>query len=415
MIDLKVKRILPFALAVAMLICVVSVSSLNKAGAPTSAIHNTILPDEDTNSATADTLQSVNHDEMRGVWVTYMDLSMVNEADKSEKRFREKFAEIAENSRSFGFNTLIVQVRPFCDALYNSKYFPYSHILTGEQGNDPGYDPLEIMCEICKSYDLKIHAWLNPYRVKVKDTPYELCDENPYIKDNGIGFETDGGIYLDPSSKDTQDLITDGVAEIVENYDVDGIQFDDYFYPPDLSDADSDSYNAYVSEMGGKSCMGINNWRKANVNMLICRVYRTVHEISDDVVFGISPQGNIDNNAGLYADVQSWCTCKGFVDYICPQIYFSLDNPKLTFEDALKGWEELEFSDKVTLYVGLAGYKAGSDSDEETWLESDDILEKEYEIIKDDKRVKGFMLYAYASLSDENTQKEIDNLKKALN
>lgn len=367
-----------------------------------------------TEASTEDSAKSNEESaEMRGVWVTYMDLSMENESDKSEKRFSQKFNEIAKNSKDFGFNTLIVQVRPFCDALYESKYFPYSHILTGNQGENPEYDALEIMCEICKSYDLKIHAWINPYRVRVSETPSELCENNPYVQNTDIGFETDGGIYLDPSSNDARSLIVDGVEEIVSNYDVDGIQFDDYFYPSDVEDCDKASYEAYADSVKSE-CMSIEEWRCANVNLLICNVYRKIHSIKADVVFGISPQGNLDNNANLYADVKSWCCCTGYVDYICPQIYFSLENPALSFESSLKSWEALDFSNNVTLYVGLAGYKAGGESDGGTWLLSDDILAKEYEIVSNSK-ASGFMLYSYSSLLSDDAEAEINNLKQELN
>jgi uncharacterized lipoprotein YddW (UPF0748 family) len=160
--------------------------------------------------------------------------------------------------------------------------------------------------------------------------------------------------------------------------------------------------------------MDIENWRKANVNMLICNTYRKIHSISDSVEFGISPQGNIDNNDSLYADVKSWCSCKGFIDYICPQIYFSLENPTLTFENSLDSWCNLNFADNVKLYVGIAGYKAGSDSDENTWLNSNDILSQEYNIISENERVQGFMLYSYDSLTAETSSAEIKNLTNNL-
>ncbi len=122
-----------------------------------------------SSKATTDTPES--DEEMRGVWVSYMELSMENESSKTQKAFEDKFTEIAQNTES-GFNTLIVQVRPFCDALYKSNYFPWSHILTGTQGENPQYDALQIMCDICKENNLKIHAWINPYRVSSNETPF---------------------------------------------------------------------------------------------------------------------------------------------------------------------------------------------------------------------------------------------------
>lgn len=352
--------------------------------------------------------------EMRGVWVSYIELDMQNESDKSESAFREKFKDIAITSKNAGFNTLIVQVRPFCDALYDSKFFPYSHILSGEQGVNPGYDALEVMCEICSELDLDIHAWVNPYRISTDSTPQALSETNPYVIDNEIGEETENGIFLNPANKMARNLIINGVTEIVKNYDVDGIQFDDYFYPTQDSEFDDEEYAEYVDTVGAMNCMSVDNWRIANVNTLICDTYRAIHKISNDVDFGISPQGNIDNNAKIYADVKSWCICKGFVDYICPQLYYSLDNPALTFENSLNSWASLDINKNVKLYVGLAGYKANTDSDEGTWLYSDNVLSKEYKIAMQNEKVSGIMLYSYSALEDENASVEISNLTNAI-
>lgn len=352
--------------------------------------------------------------EMRGVWVSYIELDMQNESDKSESAFREKFKDIAITSRNAGFNTLIVQVRPFCDALYKSAYFPYSHILSGEQGVSPDYDALKVMCEICSELDLDIHAWVNPYRISTDSTPQVLSENNPYVIDNELGEETENGIFLNPANKMARKLIIDGVTEIVKNYDVDGIQFDDYFYPTQDSEFDDEEYAEYVDTVGAMNCMSVDNWRIANVNTLICDTYRAIHKISNDVDFGISPQGNIDNNAKIYADVKSWCICKGFVDYICPQLYYSLENPALTFENSLNSWASLDINKNVKLYVGLAGYKANTDSDEGTWLYSDNVLSKEYKIAMQNEKVSGIMLYSYSTLEDENASAEISNLTNAI-
>lgn len=367
-----------------------------------------------SSKATADTPES--DEEMRGVWVSYMELSMENESSKTQKAFEDKFTEIAQKCCESGFNTLIVQVRPFCDALYKSSYFPWSHILTGTQGENPQYDALQIMCDICKENNLKIHAWINPYRVSSNETPKKLSDNNPYIKNSEIGIKTDNGIFLDPSNETAQQLVCDGVKEIAENYDVDGIQFDDYFYPTEDESFDKKQYEAYIEKYGKENSMSLDNWRMQNVNTLICKVYRTIKSVDSSVEFGISPQGNIGNNDGLYADVKSWCTCKGFADYICPQIYFSLENPALTFEDCLDSWTSLDFDENVKLYVGLGGYKAGNgEYDEKTWLLSDSILADEYDILRNNKSVRGFMLYSYSCLEDDTAKKEINNLINALN
>lgn len=410
---MKNKKIVPIIVSVIAMLTVICISSFTREKPPKKQndIDNIAAL---SSKATDDTPES--DEEMRGVWVSYMELSMENESSKTQKAFEDKFTEIAQKCRESGFNTLIVQVRPFCDALYKSSYFPWSHILTGTQGENPQYDALQIMCDICKENNLKIHAWINPYRVSSNETPSKLSDENPYIKNPEIAIKTDNGIFLDPSNETAQQLICDGVKEIAEKYDVDGIQFDDYFYPTKDESVDKKQYEAYIEKYGKENSMSLDNWRMQNVNTLICKVYRTIKSVDSSVEFGISPQGNIGNNDGLYADVKSWCTCKGFADYICPQIYFSLENPALTFEDCLDSWTSLDFDENVKLYVGLGGYKAGNgEYDEETWLLSDSILADEYGILRNNKSVRGFMLYSYNSLEDDTAKKEINNLINALN
>ena len=407
MIKVKISKPLPIVVTAALMAGMIALSAAVKVNRP--------KPEATEAPAMSRKAQADSEEkEMRGVWITYMDLSMENESDKSEGAFRRKFSKIAENCKNFGFNTLIVQARPFCDAIYDSKLFPSSHILSGEQGKSAGYDALKAVCEICSEKELSVHAWINPYRVTSNKTPAKLSEDNPCVKDEGLVLKTGEGIILDPSNEKARKLIEDGVLEIAENYDVDGIQFDDYFYPADIEDQDSAQYKAYLSAAPKNSAMSLETWRSFNVNLLISETYLALHKNCPGVAFGISPQGNLGNNQGLSADVVSWCEKRGYIDYICPQIYFSLNNPALGFEAALEDWTELDFAEGVKLYVGLAGYKAGSDADEGTWLSATDILAQEVNILNKNKEVSGFMLYAYPSLLDENAAAEIKNLREAI-
>ena len=358
------------------------------------------------NTATFDEIS----EDMKGIWVSYITLDMQN-SDKSEDAFKSKIEEIINTSKESGFNTLIVQVRPFCDALYKSSYYPWSHTLTGTQGENPLYDPLQIMCDICHDNGLKIHAWINPYRVSSSETPSQLSDDNPYIKDPTIGFEHNGNIYLDPSNQKAVRLIVNGVTEIVRKYDVDGIQFDDYFYPENSDNTDDDIYRIYAENED--TPLSKEEWRAQNVNTMIQKVYQAIHKNSDKIVFGISPQGNISNNMALGADVKKWCENKGYIDYICPQIYFSLDNPALTFEDSLDQWLNIKAHKYLRLYIGLAGYKGGTNEDEGTWLDNDDILKNEIEICQE-KGTDGIILYSYECFSNDTNEAEIRNVANYL-
>lgn len=397
--NVTIKRWLPLLLSACLLGLTVALSTIPKPQ----------KPDAKPFFETADEPE----EEMRGLWVTYMELSMEYETDKSEKAFRDKFERIAAVAKNAGFNALMVQVRPFCDAMYTSDLFPASHVLSGKQGDDPGYDALAIMCETGKRLGLAIHAWLNPYRVTANNVPEALSESNPSLQHPDWCIETDSGVILDPSNENARKLIENGVREIIERYDVAGIQFDDYFYPPDIGDSDNEAYEAYL-QTDTPTKMNRADWRELNVNILLSEIYMLVHSSGKNIVFGISPQGNLGNNESLSADVVSWCGVHGFADYLCPQLYFSPDNPALGFEEALDEWCALEHAKDVRLYVGLAGYKAQTDADEGTWLDREDILAEEFNILKKNQNVDGMMLYSYSSLVDVEKAAEIKHLTDLL-
>ena len=393
------KRILPLIL-----------SFLFLAGAILFVAKTETQPYKGTIKSTATAEEVKKPQEMRGIWVTYMTLDVENEKDK-EKSFKTKINNIIKDMKKTNLNTMVIQIRPFCDALYPSRYYPWSHILTGIQGKDPGYDPLDYIITQAHAHEIAVQAWLNPYRISTKETPAELSNDHPYKKDPSIGVEINGDLYLNPASDKARELIVNGAREITENYDVDGIQFDDYFYPPDCGDFDKEDYERYKN--GIDSPLSLEDFRKENVSGMIREVYQAIHKANPNTVFGISPQGNLGNNEGLYADVLRWCAEEGYIDYICPQIYFSLDNPALTFEEGLKDWLELKYVKGVDLYIGLPAYKAGTDADSGTWLDNNDILKTEIEICRE-KKTRGFILYSYDSLHNEENAEEIQNVMRYL-
>lgn len=364
------------------------------------------------NNTTESSATDDEPEEMRGMWVSYISLDM-NGTDYTEKSFRDKFTRIIDTAKKYKCNALFVHVRAFCDALYDSALFPSSHVLWGNQGAVAQYDALEIMCEMCRDSNIEIHAWLNPYRVMAGTSEFELSDNNPYMSDKTIGVEYDGGIYLNPAKRDVRKLITDGVREIIEKYPVDGIHFDDYFYPTSDESFDKAEYNQYLKAFASeRDAMPLLKWRQNNVNMLIAEVYQTIKSFNESIQFGISPQGNIQNDLAMGADVKSWCECIGYVDYICPQLYYSLENPALGFKAGLDKWREFNSHENLKMYAGLAVYKAGTDADEGTWKEGD-ILKKELEIIRD-YNLDGFVLYDYEAMISDNSSEELKAFKKIL-
>ncbi|MEG1427619.1 MAG: family 10 glycosylhydrolase [Oscillospiraceae bacterium] len=351
-------------------------------------------------------------EEFVGIWIPYMSLSV---RENTPEAFQKNFFQLAIKAKELGVNNLFVHVRPFSDALYPSKYYPWSHIVSGKQGEDPGFDPLEYMIQITHEQGMKFHAWINPLRVKTERTPPLLAEDNPYTQmsqSNPYYFLTVGGnTYLNPAYSEMRKLITDGVGEIVQDYPVDGIHFDDYFYPEGIKEQDGEDYAAYCEN--AENPLSLGDWRIANINTMIAQVYREIKSVRPEVSFGISPQGNINNNKALGADVFSWCSTKGYIDYICPQIYFSYENPALGFQEAMVAWLELPAHENLKMYIGLGLYKAGTDSDGGTWQQEDDIIARQIEEVRKLK-CDGFVLYDISAAKSEAASAEIANMEKVL-
>lgn len=358
--------------------------------------------------------------EMRAVWVPYLSLNMSRENDKSEQAFKSKFNAVIEKAKGCGMNTLIVQVRPFGDALYKSKSFPWSHVLSGTQGVDPGYDPLSDMVEQTHKAGLKIHAWVNPLRIQISGTPSVLAENNPYNvwgKDSsktGWTVDFNGGKYYNPAYEGVREFIAEGVEEIAKNYNVDGIQFDDYFYPSQDASFDKNEYETYCE--GAKKAgtpLSLLEWRRGNINALVSLCYRKIKSAKSGIQFGIAPQANVQNDLNMGADVYSWCSSKGYVDYVCPQLYVNFENPVLPFGTAAQTWKDMASNKSVKLYFGLALYKANSNADSGTWKKSDTILASEVKCGRD-VSCDGFMFYSCDYLDSDQTREEVDNMTKTL-
>ncbi len=362
---------------------------------------------------------NTSNTEMRAIWVPFMSLNMAN-TDYSKKAFTEKFDNIISESKRHNLNTLIVHVRPFNDALYPSDYVPWSHIISGQQGKNPGFDPLDYMISATHKAGMQFHAWINPMRIQINNTPSSLSESNIIntIKNDQSNpkdmiITTETGKYLNPAYPQIRKFIIDGVSEIVKKYPIDGIQFDDYFYPPNTNEADKPCYDDYCSSPGNLSPIPITQWRLANINALISGTYSAIKNIKSDVVFGVSPQCNTDNDLKVGADVFTWCRSQGYIDYICPQTYISLEHPVLPFAKSINQWKELVKDSNIKLYFGLAMYKAGSDKDYGTWKNHNDILKKEVEQCRQ-LGCNGFMLFSFEDFKNEKAAAEIQNVMSVL-
>ena len=360
--------------------------------------------------------------EFRGVWMSYYEVSDLCKG-KSEAQFRAKVTEYFTNAADAGLTAVIAHVRPSSDAFYRSEIFPWSLYASGTQGKDPGYDPLEIMVETAHAKGLELHAWLNPYRVCTVKNFGILADSNPakiWLTDEDTQNdrrvrEAGGGYYYNPALPAVRELIIDGVREIVQNYAVDAIHFDDYFYPTTAKSFDDAEYQDYRAQMGA-SALSLGDWRREQVNTLMRGVYAAVKAIDPQVEFGISPGGRVEHNRDtLYADCALWLSQTGYADYICPQIYFGFEHPTeaVRFARLSAQWSALSTNPEVQLYLGLASYKIGEeDRGSKEWIENSDILKRQVLLSRQDPVVDGIAFYIYTSLfgSKEHYRAERENV-----
>ena len=256
--------------------------------------------------------------EWRAVWVSYLEWAAMDFS--SADSFRAGCVQMLENCAGLGLNTVLAQVRPFGDALYKSQLFPWSHLCTGVQGQDPGFDPLDILLQEAHGRGLSVEAWLNPYRLRSSAAmPPNLAENNLANTHPEWVCAVGDGLYLNPAEPAAADYVVQGVAELVQNYAVDGIHFDDYFYPTTDPALDAAQFASSGAE-------NLDEWRRQNVTALVKAAHDAVEAADPTLRFGISPQGNPDNDlATQYSDVYGWLAASGeeaVVDYLCPQIYW---------------------------------------------------------------------------------------------
>ncbi len=328
-------------------------------------------------------------DILKGVWISYISL-----ASNSESEFKENYYNLILKAKNEGITDLFVHVRPFMDALYKSEIFPVSYLVTGKEGDEISFDPLEFMITAAHELGMKFHAWINPLRIKTSGTPKALSENsiyNKYIESDPYFFiETEDITILNPAYSFVRELVSEGIREIVLNYNVDGIHFDDYFYPENY-DAEKDG--AYINYRDNtERPLNSKEWMQANINSLISICYQAAKTGGKDVAFGVSPQGNMENNLKIGANTKLWCEQKGYIDYVCPQLYWSYDNPSLGFSEALSGWMNIKRHKELKVYVGLALYKVNTESDSNTWGEGSKIIYKQE---KDavNSGAQGYVLY----------------------
>lgn len=355
-------------------------------------------------------------EENRGVFFSYLEIEKYFQ-NIEETEAKDRIRYILDFLEDKNFNMILLQVRSFSDAIYPSKIYPISKTLVGTEGRDYPFDFLDYFIEQAHQRGIEVHAWINPYRVRNNTDIGSISLKNPaypWLGTNKVQVIENQGIYYNPASLEVQDLIIQGIEELMTNYDIDGIHFDDYFYPNDT--IDQAEYEEY------QMTMTRDQFHLAQVNQLIRRVYETVKK-KEGLVFGISPEGNIDNNYQRnFADVRTWLKEDGYIDYIMPQIYYGFENGVKPFENTVEEWNALIQND-VVLLPALALYKAGlkdqyAKGGINEWQENSNIIKREIEFSRTVPKYRGFSLfrfdYLYSDTDNQNLQKEREHIFELL-
>lgn len=345
----------------------------------------------DTNSYTA-----LNYAEQKAVWFAYLDIdTMLSGAD--EASFRAKFSQAMDEVRFMGCNTVYVHVRAFGDAYYDSDYYAFAASYSGKMGGKCPFDPLEIMIEEAHKRGLSFHAWINPMRTTTKNRYKEMSSD--YTLKKWYNSSSANGTYLvynykteyywlSPAYPAVRELICNGVAELVSNYDVDAIHIDDYFYPTTSASFDEEAYKASGTKLT------LSEWRRNVVSILVKEMYSTVKACNSTVLFGVSPAGNTKNNyESYYADIYTWCSNKGYMDYIVPQIYYGYED-KLPFDTTALEWQGIVSEPSIKLVCGIAAYKVGLNDEWSTGS----ILKKQTDFINALGSYSGCAYYRYGTI-----------------
>ena len=305
-------------------------------------------------------------------------LDFPSAADLSAEQLRQEIDTLMADAKAWGMNTVVFQVRPACDALYDSELFPISSAISTSGALPDGLDVLAYAVEAAHGQGLALHAWINPLRVTTgtADAPHHdlsVLPQNSPAREHPewVVAYADGRMYLDPGHPEVRQLVVDGVREIVDRYAVDGIHFDDYFYPYPTDGVAFDDVQTYAQYGDGLS---LEDWRRQNINELVGQV----HEVTEQkgIVFGVSPfavwqneasdamgsatTAGIETYSDLYADTRLWVK-QEMVDYLCPQIYWSFEQEPAPYDTVFDWWADCVADTAVSLWVGHAFYKQGTD------------------------------------------------------
>ena len=360
---------------------------------------------------------SIKQTEMKALFVSYLELNTYIKNQEKEKS-QKNIETIVKNTKKNNFNTIILQVRSFDDAIYKTEQFPTSKSIVLE--DNTSYDVLNFFIKECKNKKIDLYIWINPFRI-TRENENLIEDTYAYkMKDTRVVQKVNNAYYYNPSRYETSTHIIEGIKELIKNYQFKGILFDDYFYPN--NDIDSEEYQEYLNK---NKEISESEYHLQTINNIIKKVYKSIKKENKSIEFGISPDGNIDNNYDKnYADVKTWCSKNGYIDFIMPQLYYGFFNTTRPYIDTMNNWDDLITNKNIKLYYALAFYKNGQEDDyakdgKEEWVTNSDIIKKQVILARNTTNYKGFALFRYDSIFNkenytQNTIKEFNNLKSII-
>ncbi len=353
-----------------------------------------------------------------------------------EKSFIKKAKTIMQNIKNGGYNTVLLQIRPFADSFYQSEYYPLSTFVTGSYANQAvKYDAVQIFIDEAHKAGLSIHGWINPMRCMtnkelekvtgdwaITDWYSHMGDDSEYGEYMFAGTDAGGTarLYLNPAYEEVRSLIINGIDEILTKYNVDGIFMDDYFYPEEVKNKPALDAKAYAKRTDGSTT--IQEFRCNNVNTLIKGIYSKVKEHGQDYIYGISPNGHISHAFNTEcADIYTWCSEEGYCDVMYPQFYYGMIHGQVSISVLMDEWNAALTNKNIKLVPILTLHKAGLNDQwavttygQEEWTKYSDIVLESmtYLLLNEYRPVDGlgFFCYAYfyGGKTTEAVKKEID-------
>ncbi len=352
--------------------------------------------------------------EFRGVWIaTVVNIDWPKNGKDTAEKQKADYLNILNFYEKENYNAVIVQVRAAGDAFYDSEFAPWSRFLTGEEGNSPNWntDVLEWMILETHKRGMEFHAWLNPYRATFDEDFEVLSDTHDYCTHPEWMVHYGKKNYYNPGLPAVRNQFTKIIGELVSQYDIDAVHFDDYFYPYKIKDEIFNDSVAYKEH--SLANQNLEDWRRSNIDSLVKQVNDTIKSIKPWVQFGISPFGVWKNNStdpkgsdtkagqttyeDLYADPLLWME-KGWIDYLAPQVYWSMDLPAASHRKIVDWWAKNNYG--THLYVGNGAYKVRNNSDI-AW-DDEKELPKQLELARMTPEISGNIMFSAKSLMKDN-------------